>query len=507
MVPLLIGLLLVRPPQVFLSEAQALQLAFPGAERVEKKLVALTPDERATVRARSGGREAPRIFRYWIGRKDGIVVGYAAIDDVLGKSQPITYMVAVDPTLHIRAVEILAYRESHGGEVRQAGWRSQFAGRDASSPLRVGADIHNIAGATISCRAVTDGVRLQLACLAAVVEPSAREGRSTPAGSSSSVPEGGDGVPVLVRRVRLLMGTTLEIRAWAPDTGAGGEAIESAFDEVARLELILSSWREDSEVARMNRAAGGDPLPASPDLLDLLARSIEASKLTGGAFDVTIGPLVELWRSAGEKGVLPSEEEIRGARERTGFPVIETDRDHGRARLVRPGCAVDFGGIGKGYALDRAGGVLEGRGVHGALLNFGGQILALDPPPGEPSWTVDVRDPARPDRMLTSVRLARASLACTADYERGLAIGGRRFSHVVDPRTGRPVEGMLGAVVVCSTATEADALSTALYVLGEEAGSRLARERALAVLIAASGRPLVRTDAFRALEVPREEER
>ena len=478
--------------EVYLTEEQALKIAFPDAEVVEKKLVAFSKSEREEIARASGRPEISGLFRYFVGRRSGNATGFAVIEDCLGKSEPITYMVATDADLKVRAVEILAYRESRGGEVRQERWRRQFVGRDAASPLRVGTDVQNIAGATISCRSVTDGVRLQLACLRVALRSASATSRALPAAQ----PRGS------LRRARLAMGTKLEIAVCAEDEERAGQAIEAAFAEVDRLERILSTFLEDSETSKLNRGAGGELQPVSPELLDLLARCRALTAASGGAFDATVGPLVAAWRRAAESGSPPGEAELAAARAACGPGVVETDPEHGRARLARAGAALDFGAIGKGYALDRAAVALEDRGVHRALLDFGGQLLALDPPPGEAGWRVDLRDARKAGTIRSSIRLVRASISTTADYERGLEIDGRRFSHIVDPRTGRPVEGMLGASVVCASATEADALSTALYVLGPKAGAELARTRnAPALLVPAEGAEVL-DEAFRALEIP-----
>jgi thiamine biosynthesis lipoprotein len=251
----------------------------------------------------------------------------------------------------------------------------------------------------------------------------------------------------------------------------------------------------------LNRASGGAPRPASPELLELCAISIQKSERTLGAFDASAGPLIELWKHAAGTGIPPSEDEIDRARERTGFAGIELDPLHGTARLARAGMALDFGAVGKGYALDRAARELEAVGIHSALLDFGGQLLALDAPPGEPAWIAGVRDPAQPDRVLTRIRLVRRSVSSSGDYERGMKLGEKIISHIVDPRSGRPVEGMLGTSVITPTAVEADGLSTALYVLGFDAAVRYAEEHGLGALIAARGGRPFRTGAFRACEV------
>lgn len=486
-----------QPAEVYLTEEQALRIAFPAGAAVEKKVVSFSAEQRAAIGKAASRKDVPGTFRYFVGLRGGEPVGYAVIEDCPGKIQPITYMVATDVAGTIRAVEILAFRESRGGEVRQAGWREQFVGLDAASPLRVGTDIRNIAGATISCRSVTDGVRLQLACLRALPRPPPTPAPPEPSDIGAQRP--GPGPPF--RRARLAMGTMLRITVHAETEARATAAFDAAFAEVDRLERILSDYREDSETSRLSRAAGGDFLPVSPELLDLLARSREIAADTGGAFDVAVGPLVALWRRAAEAGAPPSDVEIAAAREAGGPAAVETDPEHGRARLARAGGALDFGGIGKGYALDRAAAALEALGERRALLDFGGQFLALDPPPGETGWTVELRDARDPARIRGALRLARASLSTTADYERGLAIGGQRYSHVVDPRTGRPVEGMLGVSVVCASGTEADTLSTALYVLGKDAGAELARRRAVAALIVPAEGPEIENEAFRSLEV------
>lgn len=534
-----LALLLPAQAEVYFSEDQALKLAFPRADRIEKQLIALTADERATIDKRLGTRASPRIFKYWVGSQKGVVIGYAVIDDVLGKDQPITYMLSVDEKLVVRSVEILAYRESRGGEIRQADWRAQFDGGRAESPLRIGSDIRNIAGATISCRSLTDGVRRQLVALSVLVKPITRPVQGGPAAGarpgteplapSASVPAvagetsrkpptwgGAEPVPaavsrpsnaVLVSRKQLAMGTTLEIRAYAENRDVGLAVLERALAEVARLEGILSTWREESEVSRLNRAAGGPPRPASPELLDLCSRSLELSERTSGAFDVGIGPLIELWKEASRTGKAPGTEEVEKARDCGGPMGVQVDRARGTLRLARPGAALDFGAIGKGYALDRAAAKLEEGGLHAALLDFGGQLLALDPPPDEASWSALIRDPALPEQSLTRIRLVRASISSTGDYERGMSVLATRISHIVDPRTGRPVEGMLGTSVVAPTACEADALSTALYVLGYETAVHYAELHALPALVVAPGGRVTRTKSFRALELVSEEVR
>ena len=482
-----------------LSVDQALHLAFPKADRIEKVLVALTAEERAAIAKRIAPHEAPRIFRRYVALEGGEIRGYAVVDDAMGKSEPITYLLAVDPSLHVERVEILAYRESHGGDVRQSGWRDQFRGKGPDSPLRIGTDIRNIAGATISCRSITEAVHDQLACLAVLPKPIVP---AAIAGSAGALPPAPRSTQELLRRTRLAMGTTLTLTVSGLPEAQALDAMEAAFAEVDRLETILTTWREESDASRLNRGAGGEPQSFAPELLEVLERSVSWSERTGGAFDATVGPLVSLWRKAASAGVPPGDAEIEAARALVGCREIEVDARRNRARLARAGASVDFGGIGKGYALDRAAAVLESRGARRALFDFGGQFLALDPPEGDRAWKIDVRDPARPDATAGAIGLVRSSISSTADYERGFDVAGKRVSHVFDPRTGRPVEGMLGATVVYASATGADALSTALYVMGAEGAMRYAEEHELAVRIVGAGGAPRETKDFAALSVP-----
>lgn len=225
-----------QPAEVYLTEEQALRIAFPAGAAVEKKVVSFSAEQRAAIGKAASRKDVPGTFRYFVGLRGGEPVGYAVIEDCPGKIQPITYMVATDVAGTIRAVEILAFRESRGGEVRQAGWREQFVGLDAASPLRVGTDIRNIAGATISCRSVTDGVRLQLACLRALPRPPPTP--APPELSDIGAQRPGPGPPF--RRARLAMGTMLRITVHAETEARATAAFDAAFAEVDRLERILS---------------------------------------------------------------------------------------------------------------------------------------------------------------------------------------------------------------------------------------------------------------------------
>jgi thiamine biosynthesis lipoprotein len=226
---------------------------------------------------------------------------------------------------------------------------------------------------------------------------------------------------------------------------------------------------------RLCARAGGPPVPVSPELYFLLERALDLSRRSGGAFDVTVGPYVALWRLARKSRELPSVAALKKAGRRVGWRKI---RLSGKARTVQlrvPGMRLDLGGIAKGYAGDEAIAVLREHGVTSALVEAGGEIVVSGPPPGQVGWPVEI--PAlgsgEQDRV---VRLANEAISTSGDTEQYVEIGGRRYSHVVDPRTGLGLTNRISATVIARDGITADSLSTAVCVLGPERGPALVRK-------------------------------
>ncbi len=279
-----------------------------------------------------------------------------------------------------------------------------------------------------------------------------------------------------LEREAYLMGTTLRINARA---GAGLEAalaVEAAFAEVRRLERLLSSWRPDSEIGRLNNAPSGEVLHLDAELLALLSVARRQTAETGGAFDPAIGALIEAWGLRGE-GRAPSAIELADARGSAGWEHFSLNAEAGTAARLDESAWIDTGAFGKGAALVEAERELRKAGIGDALLDFGGQLTAMGGAPGERAWAVSVAHPARRDEPFTELRLRDRSAATTAQSERWVEVAGRRIGHVLDPRTGQPVPPWGSVTVVSEDALAADVLSTALFVMGPEEGVRWARER------------------------------
>jgi FAD:protein FMN transferase len=286
------------------------------------------------------------------------------------------------------------------------------------------------------------------------------------------------------------MGTTLRISAAATSRAAGISAIEAAFGAVRELDGVLSTWRDDSEIARLNHAHTGTDVSLSPLLYGLLQDAARLSRLTGGAFDPSIGPLIDAWDLRG-RGRIPDEATLNQARAAVGMRQFVFADALRTIRRRHSAAWLDTGAFGKGVALAHARDAVLSTGVSTATLNFGGQVLAMGPGPAKGDWTVPVAHPDRRNQPAAWLHLHDRSASTSSQSERFVTASGRRVGHVLDPRTGYPVPAWGSVTVIAEDPTVADAVSTALLVLGPEDGLKWARARedvAVLFLISRGGR-------------------
>jgi len=307
---------------------------------------------------------------------------------------------------------------------------------------------------------------------------------------------------------RAPMGTYMAITVYASSQAEGRRAIAAAFARVEEVEAATSTYREQSDVSKLNRAAGGPAMLVSRHLWTVLRRAAQISPETNGAFDVTVGPLVALWKRTWKRGRAPSEAELTAARALVSYRAVRVAPNAPRVQLLRQGMSLELGGIAKGYAVDQAVVVLRHCGIRAALVDAGGDIRALGAPAGREAWLIGIRDPSRPGKILRRALLARdCAVATSGDYEQYGTRGGRRYSHILDPRTGRPVEGMASVTVVAPDAMTADAYATSASVLGPKAALAFAEERPgveVMILCRREGKlATVRSSGFGRLEVDR----
>lgn len=265
------------------------------------------------------------------------------------------------------------------------------------------------------------------------------------------------------------MGTLIDVSVPAGQ----GDAIDDVLAVFTDVDQKMNEWKDGSPLAELNRAAGKGAVAVPSDLRALLARSKELAALTGGAFEPTWASLWGLWDFKAREPRLPDEAALQRAVALIDWRALQIDEQNGTARLAREGMKVGLGGIAKGWALDRSAERLRARGIRSFLLSAGGQVYAGGTNGGAP-WKVGVRDPrGAPDDWFAILEVVDASVSTSGDYERFFVKGGVRYHHILDPKTGRPSRGLRAATVVARDATLADALSTALMVMGPEKGMAL----------------------------------
>jgi thiamine biosynthesis lipoprotein len=297
------------------------------------------------------------------------------------------------------------------------------------------------------------------------------------------------------------MGTRFKIIVYAADESSAKAAVKAAFARVAELDGIMSDYRPTSELMQLCKKAGGAPVHVSDDLFTVLARAQEVSKRSEGVFDVTVGPIVRIWRRARRTRQLPDPEDLAKARSLVGYEKMRLDPKAHTVQLMKPGMQLDLGGIGKGFAADAAIAVLKQHGITRALVAASGDIAVSGPPPDAAGWRIGIaplEDPdSKPSRYLL---LHDAGVSTSGDAEQYVEIGGKRYSHIVDPKTGLGLVGRMSVTVVARNDTTADSLTKVVAVLGPERGLAIVEDTegaaALVIRITEKGEETIASKRF-----------
>jgi len=270
------------------------------------------------------------------------------------------------------------------------------------------------------------------------------------------------------------MGTLYTISLYALDEEKAAEIFTAAFDEIDRLDHLLSNYMATSELSRISRLAYPGPVTTDPETFRFLEISFDYSRRTNGAFDITVGPLMRAWGFFRDTGHYPNPEELAKARQSTGWQHVHLDPQARTVQFDVPGMELDPGGIGKGYAVDCVATLLRGLGVTRALVDAGSSsIYAIGAPPGQPGWIVRVPVPGDRTRTISTVTLRDTSLSTSGNYEKFFRLNGKVYCHIMDPRTGAPVDGMLQTTVITPNPTDSDALSLVMFVMGPDAAENV----------------------------------
>lgn len=294
---------------------------------------------------------------------------------------------------------------------------------------------------------------------------------------------------VTIKRVAKHMGSRFEITVVAASEVEANQVIDKAYAEIERIEAMISSWRPDSFTSAINDQAGVRPVKVPSELFQLINRSLKVSTLTDGAFDITFASFGRLWDFKAETPKLPSEESLAQAKLGVGYHHIQLDKAEQTVYLDHPQTRIGFGAIGKGYAANAAVILLKHLGIEHGLVNAGGDLLSFGTQENGAPWSIVIANPRSRDQVFARLNINDRAVVTSGDYENFFVLDGKRYSHIINPKTGFPVEEVVSATVLCPDAELADALATAVSVMGVRDGMALiARLKNVdAVLINADG--------------------
>ncbi|WCO03662.1 FAD:protein FMN transferase [Psychroserpens ponticola] len=272
------------------------------------------------------------------------------------------------------------------------------------------------------------------------------------------------------KRTLKLMGSRFDITVVANDSIQANIYIDTAVAEISRIENLISSWDNTSQTSEINRNAGIKPVKVDKELFDLIERAIGISKLTDGAFDISYASMDKIWKFDGSMTKMPSKEEIISSVEKVGYQNIVLDKMDSTVFLKLEGMKIGFGAIGKGYAADKAKSLLISKGVPSGIINASGDMNTWGKQPNGDEWKVAITNPMDKNKVFALLPITNGAVVTSGNYEKYVNFNGKRYAHIIDPRTGYPSTGIISVTVFAPKAELADALATSVFVMGKEAG-------------------------------------
>jgi FAD:protein FMN transferase len=274
---------------------------------------------------------------------------------------------------------------------------------------------------------------------------------------------------------KIVMNTVAKIVAIAPDEKVAQLSIDSAFKEIYRLEKLMNRYDPNSQLSKVNKLAAKEPVVIDEDLFDILQQSIRYSKLTDGAFDITVGPLVDLWKKCAEANSMPTDKQLDQVKKIIGYDKLILDANNFTVRFTTQGVSLDLGAIAKGFAADKATEEMKKRGASGGMVSIGGQIGCFGPTEQKDKWIIGIQNPAKLEesRIIAKLMLSDIAVSTSGNYERFYKIGGKRFSHIFNPATEKSTDELASVTIIAANGSLSDALATAVSVLGTKRGLEL----------------------------------
>lgn len=274
-------------------------------------------------------------------------------------------------------------------------------------------------------------------------------------------------------KVVKLMGTRFEITAIHEDAQNAWDGINSAIAEVTRVERLISSWDPNSQTSAINKNAGISPVEVDQELFDLITRSIHISKLTNGAFDISFASMDKIWKFDGSMMVMPSPFIVKNAAAKINFKNIVLDKENLTVYLKEKGMKIGFGAIGKGYAAQKAKEKMVDLGIQNGVVNASGDLIAWGKQENGNPFKVGIADPLNKAQMMSWLNIENGAIVTSGDYESFVIFDGKRYAHIIDPRTGYPTTGIKSVTIICPSPELADALATSVFILGTTEGLKL----------------------------------
>jgi len=274
----------------------------------------------------------------------------------------------------------------------------------------------------------------------------------------------------IFKRTLKLMGSRFEITVVAKDSTEANDYIDAAVVEISRIEKLISSWDPASQTSEINRNAGIKPVKVDEELYNLIGRSVEISKLTDGAFDISFASMDKIWKFDGSMTQMPSKEAIKNSVSKVGYQNIMLDPENLTVFLKLEGMKIGFGAIGKGYAADKAKQLLMEKGASGGIINASGDMNTWGKQPNGEFWKVAITNPLDKDKAFALLPLNENAVVTSGNYEKYVTFNGVRYTHIIDPRTGYPATAIISATVFAPKAEIADALATSIFVMGKDVG-------------------------------------
>ena len=298
---------------------------------------------------------------------------------------------------------------------------------------------------------------------------------SEPIGSPDNLAQAQERAPDhLVIRSKKVMGTRVTVSIWTDDETAAAKAIAAVFEELGRIDKLMTTWKDDSQVSKINSAAGVEAVPVSDEILTVLNKALEVSRASNGAFDITVGAFRGLWKFDEDKdGTIPTPAQVRSRLPLVDYKKITVDKKKKTVKLGKKGMRITLGGIAKGYAVDRAVKLLYDRNYVDFIIQAGGDLY-VSGRRGNRSWRVGIRDPrGGRDSTFAIAAIENRTFSTSGDYERYVLKDGVRYHHILDPATGQPIRHTRSVTIMAKDAFTADAWSTALFVIGVEKGMQM----------------------------------